>query len=147
MKIAPRILAGVLALTATAAVAAEGVKDPFVKARQELMQSVVRNTMTLGDMASGKTAFDAAAATAAREGLIAAAAQIAPKFETQADDPKSEAVVEKLWANFADFTAKGEALGTAATALDPSTLASVQAGMGAIGGTCRDCHSTYRAKR
>lgn len=147
MRFATRTLAAVLALTATVAIAAEGVQDPLVKARQDLMQTVVRHTMTLGDMASGKTAFDATAAAAAREGLIAAAAEIPAKFETQADDPKSEAVVDKLWANFADFTAKGEAMGAAATALDASSLASVQAGMGAIGGSCRDCHQAYRAKR
>ena len=147
MRTATRTLAAVLALTATVAVAAEGVQDPLVKARQDLMGSIMRHTMTLGDMASGKNAFDASAAAAAREGLVAAAADIPVKFETRADDPKSEAVVDRLWANFADFAAKGAALGSAAGALDAASLAGVQAGMGPTGAPCRDCHSTYRARR
>lgn len=147
MTFATRSIAVAAALAATVAVAAEGVQDPTVKARQELMATIGKNTKTLGDMAGGKVPFDAAAAAAAREALIAASADIAAKFETQADDPKSEAVVDKLWANFEDFKAKGMALNAAASALDVSSLETVQAGMGAIGGACKDCHTLYRAKR
>jgi cytochrome c556 len=149
MTFATRPLAAALALalSATLAPAAEGTLDPTVKARQALMGTIGMSAKTLGDMAGGRAPFDAAAAAAAKDALVAASADIPAKFETQADDPMSEVVVDKLWANFADFTAKGMALNAAATALDVSSVATLQAGMGAVGGTCRDCHSVYRAKR
>lgn len=131
----------------TVAVAKEGTQDPVVKARQDLMGKIGMNTGVLGNMAGGKAPFDAAAAAAAKEALIAASAEIAAKFETQADDPMSEAVVDKLWANFDDFKAKGMALSAAASAIDVASLEGIQAGMGAIGGSCKDCHTAYRAKR
>jgi cytochrome c556 len=146
MKFVTKTLVAAFALVATVAVAKEGVQDPTVKARMDLMGTIGMNTGVLGNMASGKAPFDAAAAAAAREALIAASADIEAKFATQADDPVSEGTPQ-IWTNFADFTAKGQALGAAATAMDVASLETVQAGMGAIGGTCRDCHTTYRAKR
>lgn len=138
-------LAAVLALTGTLAMAAEAT-DPTVKARQELMDMIGANTKILGDMAGDKAPFDAAKAAEANAALAAAAAQIPAKFEANVDDPKSE-VVPAIWTDFADFTAKGKALEDAANAMDASSLDSVKAGMGAIGGTCGACHKAYRAKR
>lgn len=142
MRLLPTTLIVSAALAATVVFAADAT-DPTAKARQELMDTIGMNVKVLGDMAGGKTAFDAAAAAAAKEALIAASADIPAKFEPQASDPASKAKAE-IWTNFADFTAKGQVLNAAATALDPSSLETVQAGMGAIGGTCKDCHTTYR---
>lgn len=142
MNLVTKTLVAGLVLVAGVAVAAEAT-DPTVKARQELMDVIGMNTRTLGDMAGGKTAFDAAAAEAAKAAIAAAAAEIPAKFEPQADDPKSTAKPE-VWANWDDFLAKGKALEDAATALDATTVEGVQAGMGAIGGTCKDCHSDFR---
>ncbi len=142
MKHAAKTLALGLALVAGAAIAAEAT-DPTVKARQELMDVIGMNTGILGKMAGGETPFDAAAAEAAKTALATAASEIAAKFEPQADDPKSTAKAE-IWTNWEDFVAKGNALQTAAEALDASTVEGVQAGMGAIGGSCRACHTDYR---
>ena len=38
-----------------------------------------------------------------------------------------------------------EALGDAAGAMDVASAETIGAGMGALGGACKDCHSTYRA--
>lgn len=134
--IASLVLAG-------AAVAKEEPKDPTVKARVELMETIARNTKTLGDMAKGTTAFDAAGAEAAVAAIEAAAAEVPAKFEPQATDPVSEAKPE-IWTNWADFTAKAEALGTAAAGVDSSSLDGVKAGLGTMGGACKDCHTDYR---
>lgn len=142
MKVVTKTLAAGLLLVAGVAVAAEAT-DPTVKARQELMDVIGANTKVLGDMAGGKAAFDAAAAETAKAALIAAAAEIPAKFEPQATDPKTTAKAE-IWTGWDDFVAKGKALGDAAAALDASSVEGVQAGMGAIGGSCKDCHSTYR---
>lgn len=143
MKLLSKTLIAGLVLVAGVAVAKEGVQDPTVKARMDLMGTIGMNVKVLGDMATDKVAFDAAAATAAQTALVAASADIAAKFEPQATDPVAEAKPE-IWTNWEDFVAKAEVLEAAATALDPSSLDGVKAGMGAIGGTCRDCHSTYR---
>lgn len=142
MKHATKALALGLALVAGVAMAAEAT-DPTVKARQELMDVIGMNTGILGKMAGGETAFDAAAAEGAKAAIAGAAAEIAAKFEPQAADPKSTAK-EDIWANWDDFVKKGDALKAAAEAMDATTLEGVQAGMGAIGGSCKDCHTTYR---
>jgi cytochrome c556 len=137
-----KTIAIVLACIATVAVAADAT-DPTVKARQELMDVIGGSTKVLGDMAKGEVAFDAAAAEAAKAAMIAASAEIAAKFEPQATDPESEAKPE-VWTNWDDFVAKGNALNAAATAADVSSVEAIGASMGAIGGACKDCHSTYR---
>ena len=142
MRLLTKTAAFALALVATVAIAAEAT-DPTVKARQELMGVIGMNTKVLGEMAGGKTAFDAAAAGAAKAALVAASADIGAKFELQATDPKSEAKPE-IWTNWADYQAKATALNTAATALDATTVEGVQAGMAGVGGSCKACHSAYR---
>ncbi len=143
MQLMTKSLIVALVLVAGVAVAKEGVQDPTVKARMDLMSTIGMNTKVLGDMAGAKTAFDAAAAQNAKEALVAASAQIAAKFEPQATDPVSEAKPE-IWANWDAFVTKAGALNAAATAMDASSLDAIKAGMGAIGGACKDCHSTYR---
>jgi cytochrome c556 len=143
MKTTTRILALVLATAAGAVMAAEAT-DPTVKAWQELMDTNAGAAKTLGGMAAGKIAFDAAAAAAARETLIADAKKTPELFKTQASDPKSDAKPE-IWANWSDFEAKSKALEDAATAMDASTLDGVKAGMDAVGGACGACHKAFKA--
>lgn len=135
-----------LALTAAliggVAMAADAT-DPIVVAQKTLMKSFGGAAKTLGGMAGGDVAYDAAAAEAAKAALIAGAADIAAKWEVAGNDPASESKPE-IWTNWDDFMAKGKALGNAAAALDVASAESIGAGMGAIGGTCKDCHTTYR---
>ncbi len=142
MKLATKAFAAGLMLVAGVAIASEAA-DPTVKARQELMEDIAKNTGILGKMAGGENPFDAAAAEAAKAAIAADAAQIAAKFEPQATDPKTTAK-EDIWANWDDFLKKADALKAAAEGLDATTLEGVQAGMGAVGGACKDCHTTYR---
>lgn len=120
--------------------------DPTVKARQEVMEILGKNAKILGEMAGGKTAYDAAAAEAAKAEMIAAAGEVAAKFEPQATDPDSEAKPE-IWANWDDFVKKAGALSAAAGALDVASAESIGAGMAGIGGACKDCHTAYRAQK
>ena len=142
MKLSAKVLGFGLAMIAGVAIAAEAT-DPTVKARQELMDVIGMNTGILGKMAGGENPFDAAAAEGAKVAMAAAAAEIAAKFEPQANDPKSTAKAE-IWTTWEDFVKKGDALKAAAEAMDASSLEGVQAGMGAIGGSCKDCHTAYR---
>ena len=143
MKIVTKtILVGALIL-AGAAFAKDGVQDPTVKARMDLMGVIAANTKVLGQMAGGEATFEAAAAATAKANLVAAAAEIPAKFEPQATDPVSDAKPD-VWTNWADFVTKSEALLAAAEALDTTSLESIQAGMGGIGGACKACHSVYK---
>lgn len=144
MRLLSTALIGTLALCAGVAIAAEAT-DPTAKARQELMDVIGMNMKVLGDMAGGKSAFDAAAAEGAKAALVAAAADIPAKFEPQASDPKSRAKAE-IWTDFATFKGNADKLAAAATALDVASVDTVKAGMGAIGGVCKDCHTAFRSE-
>lgn len=146
MRFVAKALIVSLTLTAGVAIAKEGVQDPTVKARMDLMGTIGLNTKTLGDMAGGKTAYDASAAEAAKAALIAAAAEIPAKFEPEADDPVSEARPD-IWMNMEGFVEKAKGLQTAVGAIDVSSLEGVQGGMANIGGACKACHTDFRAKK
>jgi cytochrome c556 len=144
MKVVKIVVIGVV-LAAGAAFAKGDRTDPNAKARSDLMRTVGQNTGILGDMAGGKSAYDAAAAEAAKAALIEAAGAIEANFKDQGGaDPASEAKAE-IWANWDDFLVKAKALGDAAGAMDVSSAESIGAGMAGIGGACKDCHTTYRA--
>lgn len=146
MKPATKVFAIASVLLAGAAYAKDGVTNPVVKERMDLMQTIRANTGVMGDMASGKNAFDAAAAAEARANLAAAAAMIPAKFEAEETDPVDEARPD-IWMMFDDFTEKAEALVAAAEAADTTSLESLQASIRAIGGSCQSCHESYRAKK
>ncbi|QLQ17500.1 MAG: cytochrome c [Exiguobacterium profundum] len=144
MKIISRTLIAAIALATASVAFAEGEpSDPHVIAWEELMKKNGGAVKVLADMVGGKAAFDAAAAATAKEALIAASAAIPDTFKDQATDPASEAKPE-IWTNWDDFVAKANALTTAATALDVASVDTLKVSMGAIGGACKDCHTTYR---
>ncbi len=117
--------------------------DANVEARHALMKSFGGAAKALGGMAGGEVAFDAAAAATAKAALVDGAAQIGAKFEVNAQDPESEAKPE-VWTNWDDFLVKAKAMADAAGAMDVASLDGIKAGMGAVGGACKDCHMTYR---
>jgi cytochrome c556 len=146
MKFVKAAVIGAL-LTAGAAFAEGDRTDPNAIARSDLMKVIGKNTGVLGDMAGGKTAHDAAAAEAAKAAIIEAAAKIEETFKEQgAADPASEAKAE-IWTNWDDFLADAKALGDAAAAIDVASAESIGAGMGALGGACKDCHTDFRVMK
>ena len=143
MRLATKALAAAVTLFAGIACAEVEASDPLVIAQQSLMKSFGGAAKTLGGMASGEVAFDAAAAEAAKASLQGGSAEIHVKFATAGQDPASAAKPE-IWTNWDDFIAKASALNKAATALDVASAEGVKAGMGAIGGACKDCHTSFR---
>ena len=146
MRLSIKIIAVAFAALATVAAAEQKASDPTVIARQGVMDEVVKHGKVLFGMAGGDVAFDAAAAEAAKAGLIAASAKVNAAFKTEASDPASAAKPE-IWTNWADFEVKSKALSDAAGAADVTTLAGVQAAAGALGEACKGCHSVYRIKK
>ena len=144
MKFVAKSLILGLVMAGGIALAQSKAADPDVNARQTLMQGNGGAMGAFGAMAKGEKEFDAAAAEAAKATLIANAADIAAKFTNNASDPESRAKAE-VWTNWDDFVAGADALGKAAAALDASSLDGVKAGLGAIGGACKECHTEYKA--
>ena len=131
--------------TATVALAHEDVENPTVKARMMAMTAIVENMKTLGRMANGAVDFDLEQAKAALVDIERTAKTVPKLFKSDEMHPKSEAL-PVIWTNFADFTAKAEALEGAST----KALASFSGkndlipSMRVLGGTCKACHSIYR---
>ncbi len=144
MKFVKAVMIGAV-LIAGAAYAKGDRTDPNAKARSDLMRDIGKNIGILGDMAGGKAAYDAAAAEAAKAALVADAANIEVAFKDQgAADPASEAKPD-VWANWDEFLGDAKKLGDAATAMDVASVETIGAGMGALGGACKDCHTEFRA--
>ena len=139
-----RLFGFALALTATAALAHEGVKNPSVMARMHGMKTIGSETKVLGEMAKGATPFDATRAQTAAATLAGEAARIEELFKAREDDPKSEAL-PAVWEDFSDFTAKAKTLKIAAEAAeDVLTVEQLQTAVRDIGATCSECHKVYR---
>ena len=129
----------------TAHAHSSGVKDPDVMNRMMGMMELAKSMKSIGMMAKGEAAFDAAAVNAALAKMSEEASHIPSLFETEADDPKSEAL-PAIWNNFDDFTAKAHSLKEITASLsgtvdDPADLGPV---MREVGKTCSACHGSYR---
>ena len=135
--------AAFLGIAAVPTFAHEGVKNPTVKARMDVMMQIGAATKVLGDMAKGVTPFDGGLATRAASDLAATSDTVPSLFSTQESDPKSEARPE-IWTNFEDFVVKSDALTQAALQADVSSLNSLRQSLRQIGNTCKDCHADYR---
>lgn len=146
MKFVKAAVIGAL-LVAGAAYAEGDRTDPNAIARSDLMKTIGKNTGILGGMAKGEAAYDMAAAEGAKAAIIEAAAKIEETFMEQgAADPASEAKAE-IWTNWDTFLADAKALGDAATAMDVASAETIGAGMGALGGACKDCHTEFRVMK
>ncbi len=143
MKFSLKVVLITAALAATAVYAADRT-DPNAIARSEAMRAIGGAMKTLGGMAEGKVDFDAAAAGAAKDAMMAAATSIPTNFMTQGEtDPESKAKPE-IWTSWDDFAADAATMAAAVTALDVTSAESIGAGMGALGGACKDCHTEFR---
>ena len=142
MKLVTKTL--IVGLIMVGGIAFAKATNPDVIARQALMDANGGAMKVLSGMAKGEVAFDATAAAAAKATLVANAAGIPAAWKNNAADPESRSKAE-IWTSMDDFAAKAKGLGDAAAALDTTSLDSVKAGLGAIGGACGACHQTYKA--
>ena len=122
----------------------QGVRNPAVKARMDLMAVMAASTKTLGRMAKGEKNFDPALANAALSRLGAAAAETPRLFEAPETDPASEALPE-IWLDFDDFTRRSRTLEKVVRAAAPiETPNDLRAALRNLGKTCSSCHKVYR---
>lgn len=141
----PKILFVISLLTATAAFAHGGVKNPAVMARMDAMAKIAENAKVLGQMAKGQKPFDARAARTAAAAIATHSGQVPDLFRTEETDPKSEALPE-IWQEFDRFTQISDDLTEAAAAAEQTirTKRDLRPALKAIGRTCKSCHRDYR---
>ncbi|MFD2173379.1 c-type cytochrome [Rhodobacter lacus] len=140
----PVVFSVLLAVGLTAGPAmAEEARNPDVKARIALMQDFKAQMKVLAEAASGKTSFDADEVAAAITALQAGAADVAPRFRPQADDPASEALPE-IWAAPSEFRQKTNRMIRAADALAGTSAGALAKTLDPVQAACKDCHGRFK---
>lgn len=140
-----------VAVLATLATTAMAEVPQAVKARQGQFNIMALNLGILGGMAKGQVEYNAEAAQAAADSLVAVSMihQTALWPEgTDADSIEGTRALPAIWANIDDVVAKWGAFGEAAKAMQAAAgqgQDQIGPNMGAIGGACKGCHDTYRA--
>lgn len=121
-----------------------------VAARKGEMDLTAINVGVLGDMAKGKTAYDAEAARTAAQNIVTISAitqgLLWPEGSSNADIKDTKAL-PKIWENYDDFLAKWEAKAKAADDLLAVAGDGVEAmgpALGKLGEACNACHKEYR---
>jgi len=142
-----------LAVAASAVFAASHA-DPAiagaVKARQSHMQLYAHNLGILGNMAQGKTEYDAVAAAAAADNLEALSLLSQAGYwpmESDAMSIEGTRALPALWEDMGAVSEKSGALVEAAQAMAAvagTDLTALQGAMGALGGACGGCHKAFR---
>ncbi|WP_417741357.1 c-type cytochrome [Salipiger sp.] len=124
-----------------------------MKARQGQFRILAINLGTLGDMAQGKTEYDAEAAQAAADTLVAVSMihqpPLWPEGSSTAEMDGTRAKPE-IWTDWEGFASKWAGLGEAAGAMQTAAgegLDAIRPAMGELGGACKACHDSYRAPR
>ncbi|MEJ6394887.1 cytochrome c [Gymnodinialimonas sp. 2305UL16-5] len=144
---------GAVALScfALSAQAQGGDSNPAVSARQGQFQLMGLNIGVLGQMARGNTEYDAEAAQAAADNLLAIS-QINQMFHwpegTDTESIEGTRALPAIWEEgstvldiWADYGAAAETLaGAAGQGLDE-----MRAALGPVGAACGSCHDDYRA--
>ena len=147
-------LAFAIAFTALGCGTAAMAQDDFsaeLKARQGQFRIMAINLGILGGMAQGKMDYNADAAQAAADTLVAVSMiQHGPMWPAGSDNMAldSTRAQPNIWDANDDFLSKWSDFGTAAQAIQAAAAGGVEGlgpVMGQVGGTCKACHDTYRA--
>ena len=151
MRLTPLALTAALGLAAALPLAAQ--QDPAaaaVKARQAHMTLYAANLGVLGGMAQGGIAYDAQAAQAAADNLVALSGLDQGIYwmpGTAVGEVEGTRALPALWEMSDEAMAKGMALHEAAMAMAAVAgdgLEAVQGAMGPLGGVCGSCHESFR---
>lgn len=153
----PKAIVGVTiaaALVATASLAASHSaksSNAAVAARHAQMQMVAYNIGVLGSVAKGEMEFDAEMVNSAASNLKSLAAfdpasvWIEGTAQGEVDGSRAKA---EIWSDRVGFLAGFKKLEDAAnTLVGAESVEAVQAGMGALGNACKDCHEGYRGPK
>lgn len=139
----PARVAGLVVAAALAALPLSA-DEAAIEARMASMKMIGKNIGIVAGMARGRVDFDAAGAQAALAVIAAEAAKAPELFALNVTNSESEAL-PAIWEKKDEFDAF--AIQLAAAAGEGSGVDSLDAlgpVLGAVGGTCRDCHNAFR---
>lgn len=138
-----------LCLGAGLSSAVSAADEPQV-VRAGMMKKVGGAMGQLAAIAKGEKPYDAAVVKASLTTMEEVAKAFPEQFPKGSETGLNTEASPKIWEDPATFKTKAKALETAA-ATQLATLPADQAGVGAamksIGGTCGDCHQTFRLKK
>jgi len=136
-------------LSATFALAHEGATG-VVKERMDLMKRQQDDMKLLGDMAKGKTSFDAVKAAEAARDVSITAKKIHELFPEGSAGHPSDALpsIWKEWDRFAgNATSLESAADELASSIDGNAAQDWKAGFQKLTDACKSCHQDFRAKK
>jgi cytochrome c556 len=143
----------VVVIAATAAPAVADVVEDSIKARRGFFTMLGMAVEPLGAMARGEADYDPGAAQGHADDLAALAgyrfAGLFPEGSSNADRAGETRALPAIWANADDFQSKAADLIQAIAGVQaaaPEGRAALAPALGALGGTCRACHQSYRAQ-
>lgn len=124
--------------------------ETAIKARQAHMQLYSFHLATLGGMAKDEIPYDAEAATAAADSIVALTQLPQGGYWLPGSDSGSvegTRALPAIWEEGSEAGQKGADLAEAALAMQTAAgtdLDALKASMGALGGACGGCHKPYR---
>lgn len=140
---------GTAVMLAAPAAQAQDIEQA-VKARQGQFQIMAINLGILGGMARGKTDYDAEAAQAAADSLVAiSGVNPGPLWPEGSDSMSIDGTRAEpaIWDNLPDVVSKWNDFGAAAMTLQASAgdgQSALGPLLGQVGGACKACHDNYR---
>lgn len=121
-----------------------------VKERMDLMDGQKDDMKLIGDMAKGKTPFDAAKAAQAAGRIQSTSGKIPELFPEGSTGHPSEAK-EEIWQDWDDFTAKAKdlehAAGELAATLETAAGDEWTSAFKQVSEACKSCHKSYRVEK
>ena len=148
---------GTLGATTIVALAADQLAfSSQIEARQSFMNVYKFNLGLLGAMAREKAPYDARAASAAADNLLAASRMKNGAMWPAGSDMSADGyegvtwAKPEIWSNYAEVREKGEALTNALEAMAAAAgdgLEGVRGNMSSVGNACKDCHKSFRADK
>jgi cytochrome c556 len=138
-------------ITAPAFAVADQAKDT-VEARQGFYKLLGANMGVFASMAKGQVDYSAEAAQAAADNMgVLTTYNVAHLYApgTSSDDVAGSRALPAIWSDFAGVQEKGAAFVAAVKNMQAEAgkgKGEMTAALGQLGGTCKACHSNYRAK-
>lgn len=147
-------VAAASAVALTSSALADGHLEGAIKARKAVMTLYGANLGPLGSMAKGEMEYDAEAAQAFANNLVAVASidqrAMWPQGTDNAAMPGKTRALPEIWSDYQKVGEISKALADASAGLADvagSGLDALRGGLGPVGKSCGDCHESFRAER
>jgi cytochrome c556 len=141
------LTAGVLIFGAVTFAPAVHAADDSLKVRKEGFEATKKSFVAIKKLLEDGGDLSTAAASA--QSINAFAKQVPALFPAGSDKGETKAKAA-IWSNEADFAGKAQAFEAESAKLVQAVAsgdkAAVQKQFGAVGGTCKGCHDTYRSE-